>query len=418
MTSDVRREAEAWFAANWDPDVTLGEWWSRLAESGWGYPAWPLGMYGKGLPGPVTPLVAQARRRAGALGPAGGVAAFLVAPTILQHGSAEQQRRYLADIVTGRALWCQLFSEPGAGSDLANVRTRAARCTDGWTVNGQKMWTSGAHLADYGILLARTDADADKHHGLTMFVIDMRQPGIRVEPIREMTGDAMTNEVFLSDAHVRDDQLVGAVGKGWHVARTTLSHERNMLGAGSMSGSGGMAGARVERPDLSERVGDIALRAGRTPQAGKFGGGSADLIVELARRHGVVHDPLVRQDIARIYSLLRIAQFTSMRAQDTAQLGRAPGAEASIGKLLAGSLSRLSRDAVLRIMGPHGLLAGADETTNGRVERLVLTSPLWSIGGGTDEIQRTVIGEKVLGLPPEPRVDKGIPFKDLKAGRA
>lgn len=414
---DVRREAAEWFERNWNPQLTLGDWWTALAASGWGYPTWPKAWYGKGLSASMARVVIEERRRAGALGPAGGVAASLAAPTIIRHGSAAQQQRFLPDIVAGRTLWCQLFSEPGAGSDLASVQTSAVLDGDEWVLSGQKVWTSGAHIADYGILIARTDVEADKHHGITYFVVNMRQPGIEIRPIREMTGDAVFNEVFLTDVRTPAENVIGAVNDGWTVALTTLGHERTTLGAGSMSSAGGMSGVSVSRPDLAEKAGDVAARAGRSARTGEFGGGSGDLIVELARRFGRTGDPLVRQDIARIYSLLRIAHFTSLRAQAAAERGRPPGPEASIGKLAASRLSRLARDAVLQVMGPYGLLAGPDEVTNGRAERLVLSSPLWSIGGGTDEVQRNVIGERVLGLPAEPRVDKGVPFKDLKVGR-
>lgn len=414
---EIRRDAAAWFASNWSPDLTLAEWWGQLADSGWGYPTWPTSWYGRGLSSSEARVVQEERRRVGALGPAGGVAATLAAPTILRHGTPSQQRRFLPDIVTGRALWCQLFSEPGAGSDLASVQTRGTFDGDSWVISGQKVWTSGAHVADFGILIARTDVNADKHHGITYFVVDMRQPGVEVRPIREMTGDAVFNEVFLTEVRVPAEQVIGEVNDGWRVALTTLGHERTTLGAGSMSSAGGMSGISVSRPNLDEPVGDIAARVGRSAGTGRFGGGSGDLIVELARRFDKLGDPVVRQDIARIYSMLRIAHFTALRAQAAAERGMPPGPEASIGKLAASRLSRLARDATLHVLGAHGLLAGADEATGGRVERLALSTPLWSIGGGTDEVQHNVIGERVLGLPAEPRVDKGVPFRELKVGR-
>ena len=193
----VQREAARWFKQAWDPDMRLGEWWTALAESGWGYPTWPSEWFGKGLPTAVARIVVEERRKAGALGPPNGVATTLAAPTIIKHGSDEQRMNYLPDIVSGRTVWCQLFSEPEAGSDLASVRTVARRDGDRWIVTGQKVWTSGAQIADFGILLARTNSTAERHRGLSYFVIDMRQEAVTSQPIKEMTGDAAFNAVFL-----------------------------------------------------------------------------------------------------------------------------------------------------------------------------------------------------------------------------
>jgi len=409
-----RELARNWFSQNWDPEMSLGAWWELLAESGWGYPTWPTEWYGRGLSSSAARAVMEERRRVGALGPAGGVATTLAAPTILTWGTQELKKWFIPEMVRGRQVWCQLFSEPGSGSDLASLRTRAVRDGDEWRITGQKVWSSGAHLADFGILIARSDPDQEKHRGITYFIIDMRQAGIEVRPIREMTGEALFNEVFFDEAHIPDHYRVGDVNEGWRVALTTLGHERSTLGAGSMGSSGGMSGMSVSRPDLSERVGDVASRSGRNAATGRYGGGNGDLLVELAQQYGKLKDPLVRQDIAKVYSLLRIGTFTAGRVQAAAQSGAQPGPEMSVGKLAATRLSRLVRDALPRVLGPAGMLGGPSDVTGGRVEKVVLSSPLWSIGGGTDEIQHNIVGERVLGLPPEPRVDKGVPFRDLR----
>jgi len=215
----VRAEAAEWFEANWDPSLPLGAWWMLLARSGWGFPTWPTEWFGRGLAPNLIRTVAAARRAIGAVGPPAGIAQNLAGPTILAHGTEEQKQRFLPGIVGGE-IWCQLFSEPGAGSDLASAQTSAVLDGDEWVVNGQKVWTSGAQVARYGILVARTDPSLPKHQGLSYFVIEMAQPGIEVRPIREMTGRAIFNEVFFTDARVPAENRIGGLGEGWAVALT------------------------------------------------------------------------------------------------------------------------------------------------------------------------------------------------------
>ncbi|MCU1354023.1 MAG: putative acyl-CoA dehydrogenase, partial [Acidimicrobiales bacterium] len=233
MADDVRTEVKAFLADSWDPDLTVGEWWERLADSGWAVPMWPEEWHGRGLSRDEANGVTAEIREAGALGPPGGLGVLLAGPTIVAHGTDEQKRRYLRPIVTGQEAWCQLFSEPEAGSDLAGLRSAAVRDGDEWIVNGQKVWTSGAQYADLGMLMARTDPDVPKHSGISYFAIDMHQAtAIDVRPLREMTGRAMFNEVFLSDARVPHDALIGGLNNGWAVGNTTLMFERAGLGAG------------------------------------------------------------------------------------------------------------------------------------------------------------------------------------------
>ena len=413
----VRAEAKAWFEANWDADLSLREWWQRLADSGWGFPTWSPDWYGRGLSSDLAAVVAEERTRVGAFGPPSGIGVMMAGPTLVTHATDEQKRRFLPNMVSGREVWCQLFSEPGSGSDLASLQARAVRDGDEWIVNGQKVWTSGAQFSRWGILIARTNPDQPKHKGVTYFVIDMDQPGVEVRPLREMTGGATFNEVFLTDARVPHENVIGDVDEGWGVAVTTLAHERNSLGAGGMGGMAG-GGALFGTPDLDGRVGDVAAQPGEGELSGfsMFAGGGASMVKLLPQMLGRGNDALVRQDVARLYTLLEIARFTGLRAQAAAARGERPGPAVSTGKLMASTIVRTLRDAGLAMEGASGMLAGADAPFNGMLQTLALFSPAVSIAGGTDQVQRNIIGERVLGLPAEPRVDKDLPFRELKVG--
>ncbi|HEX5366884.1 MAG TPA: acyl-CoA dehydrogenase family protein [Acidimicrobiales bacterium] len=404
-------EAAAWFREHWDPDMPLREWWRLLAESGWGFPTWPVGTYGRGLSTDAARAVADARRDTGVAPPPAGIAQNLAGPTIIAHGTDEQKSRFLPGIVAGE-VWCQLFSEPGAGSDLASLQTRAQRDGDEWVVNGQKVWTSGAHIARYGILVARTDPTVPKHRGLSYFVIAMDQPGIEVRPIREMTGRAIFNEVFMTDARVPGENQIGGLGEGWSVALTTLANERTMLGAGSFGSSGSGLDIRALDPDAPAG----SLVRGGPPPEGRRHGGAADLLTAVVERYGRGDDPVARQEVARIHSLIEIARYTDLRAKAAIEAGGRPGPEVSVGKLAASHLLRTMRDTLFRLCGPDATLWGEDAPWGGRVHEVGLSSYLISIGGGTDQIQRNIIGERVLGLPREPRADKDVPFNELKVG--
>jgi alkylation response protein AidB-like acyl-CoA dehydrogenase len=420
----VRAAARAWFEAQWSPDLRLGEWWSRLGESGYGFPTWPVGAYGLGLTSDGARVVGEERARVGAYGPPSGIGPMMAGPTVATHGTPEQIERLLPALVGGREIWCQLFSEPGAGSDLAGIQTRAVRDGDEWIVNGQKVWTSGAQHSRWGILIARTNPEAVKHDGITYFVIDLHQPGVEVRPLKEMTGGATFNEVFLTDARVPHENLLGDVDRGWSVALTTLSHERTNLGAGAMGGMAGGAMLGIEiggpssggggrgrgGPDLSARVGDLVKASSE---------GGMDMTAGMAMfkmmpmMFGRQSDPLTRQEFARIHTLVEIARYTGLRAKAAAARGERPGPEASTGKLAMSHLMRAMREALLRLEGPHGQLMGDDAPMGGMAQWMALFSPAISIAGGTDEVQRNIIGERVLGLPVEPRPDKDVPFRTL-----
>src|SRR6202140_3338089 len=256
--TDVSTELKTWLHDNWDPDLTVREWWQRLGESGWAAPTWPVEWYGKGLSRPEGLQVQRIIREFGALGPPGGLGLLPAGPTIIVQGTEEQKRRYLPGIVTGAEGWCQLFREPQAGSDLAGLQTRALKDGDEWIVNGQKVWTSGGQYADLGMLLARTDPEVPKHQGISYFAFEMLQDGVDVRPLKEMTGHALFNEVFITHCRVADSALIGGVNNGWAAANTTLMNERAGLG----SGGGNAAGGGLAQPGtvpgyLGKRVGDL-----------------------------------------------------------------------------------------------------------------------------------------------------------------
>jgi alkylation response protein AidB-like acyl-CoA dehydrogenase len=296
----------------------------------------------------------------------------LVGPTLLAHGTPEQCARWLPKIATGEEIWCQLFSEPGAGSDLAGLAARVIARGDAWHARGQKVWTSRGAYSQWGLLLARHDPTVRKHEGITAFGIDMHTPGVDVRPLRQMNGDAHFSEVFLDDAFVADADRIGGVGEGWRVALTCLSYERGASTAGGTSGL-----LDVER------------------------------LVALARARGVAESPVVRDALARLIIEVRVMSYTARRARDSARAGR-PGPEGSGMKLRGSKMFRDYTELALRILGADATCDPRDE-----LQTLFLTAPSLSIRGGTDEIQRNIVGERVLGLPTEPRVDRDQPFDQL-----
>jgi alkylation response protein AidB-like acyl-CoA dehydrogenase len=343
---------------------------ATLAPGGWGVPTWPAAWGGRDATPEQAAIVATelARFEVPDLYPF-MVGTALVGPTILTHGSEAQKARWLPSIASGEEIWCQLFSEPDAGSDLAALSCRAVRDGSEWHVTGQKVWSSRAHYSKWGLLLARTDVDVPKHAGITAFALDMSAPGVSVRPLRQMNGDVHFNEVFMDDAVVADDDRIGEVGDGWRVAITTLMHERGALGPG--------------------------------------GGPGRRELLELVRSRGAATDPLIRQRAAAVVSQLEVGRLTNLRARAAMQGGRPPGPEGSGAKLRgAEAIKGLAGLAV--DVGGLGALVGEDEWLT-----LFLTAPSISIRGGTDEIQRNILGERVLGLPSEPRVDKGVPFKEV-----
>ncbi|MCU1452739.1 MAG: putative acyl-CoA dehydrogenase [Acidimicrobiales bacterium] len=417
MADDVRSEVQGWLASHWDPDLEVGAWWELLADSGWAVPMWPEEWHGRGLSRDEANTVTAEIRAAGALGPPGGLGVLLAGPTIVAQGSDEQKRRYLRPIVTGQEAWCQLFSEPEAGSDLAGLRCAAVRDGDEWVVNGQKVWTSGGQFADLGMLMARTDPDVPKHRGISYFAIDMHQPGaVEVRPLREMTGRAMFNEVFLSDARVPHDALIGGLNNGWAVGNTTLMFERAGLGAG-----GGGAGGTAALPGtlaghLHKRAGDLVKGSGSGPGS-ILNGVGAKALIDLARGTGASSDATLRQDLARLHTMQELARYSNLRLKAAKAAGQDVPGLANLSKLAMSAMMRLVRDLGPRILGPAGQLAGKDAPLGGMITELTLFAPAVSIYGGSDEVQHNIIGERVLGLPSEPRTDKTLPFNQLAKSR-
>ncbi len=310
-----------------------------------------------------------------------GIGLGMVAPTILAHAEEQVKDRYLPKMYRGDIIGAQLFSEPGTGSDLASLQTKAERDGDEWVITGQKVWTSGAHYADIGEVICRTDPDLPKHKGLTGFVIDMRAPGVDIRPLRQMTGGSSFNEVFFDGLRVPDDHRLGDVNQGWTVALTTLLNERASIGAGSASG--GMGGV-----------------------------GNAARLIEMLRHFGLENDPIYRQELASVYMGFQVAKWNNQRAMDKIKAGQAPGPELSGAKLSLTRNMQAVTEFAAKVLGPK-LVADTGEWGTYAWGQLVCGVPGMRVAGGTDEVLRKIIGEQVLGLPKEPGIDTKSPFKDL-----
>ncbi len=407
--ASVQADVRSWLEGHWDPELSLVAWRRLLLDAGWAAPSWPVGWHGRGLPEWSDGVVAGALAVVGAPGPPPGVGTALAAPTLLTHGSDDLKGMLLGPILTGEHHWCQLFSEPGAGSDLAGLTTRAERDGDQWVVTGQKVWSTSAHHADFGLLLARSDWDVPKHRGLTCFVLPMDQDGVEVRPLRQMNDHSSFNEVFLTGARIPAGHVVGEVGGGWPVALTTLAYERRygvaMAGRDAAAGDGRAAReAEIEAAEHRRTYAWYPQRAGRP-----------DLLVERARAAGLAADPVVRQRVAAVDALTRANRWTAERARAARALGRAPGPEGSLGKLGTSVVARAASQGHSLIGGAAGLLTGSDAAlagASGAVAAEVLVSvPAQSIAGGTDEIQKTIVADRVLGLPREPQTDRDLPFR-------
>jgi alkylation response protein AidB-like acyl-CoA dehydrogenase len=392
----LRGEVRGFVAEAWDPDLALVEWRRRLVAAGLAVPSWPARWGGRGLGAWADEVVAHELVAAGAVGPPVGSGMLLAAPTILAQGPDQLRDRYLVPTATGELTWCQLFSEPGAGSDLAGLSTRAELDGDEWVISGQKLWTTSAHHADVGMLLARTDPSVAKHAGITYLVLPMRQAGVEVRPLRQMNEHSSFNEVFLTDARAPRDNVVGAVGEGWKAALTTLAFERRfgMFGRPHYSAAPGRAldEARAEADRHFATYAWYPQRAGRV-----------DLVVERAQATGRGRDPVVRQQIARLLSVQQIAGWTAARARAALALGRTPGPEGSIGKLASSLVARQAAAVHASITGADAMLTGPDSPMGGVIAEVLVSTPAQSIAGGTDEIQHNILGERALGLPREPK---------------
>ena len=406
--ASVRAEVRAWLEANWNPELGLVEWRNKLADAGWGVPHWPKEWYGRDLPAGLVTVVDEEFTRIGAIGVAKAGIRMLAAATILAHGTDMHKEKFLRRILTGEDTWCQLFSEPGSGSDVAGAVTRAEFRGNQWVVNGQKVWTTSAHHAHWGLLLARTDWNQVKHKGLSYFIIDMHQPGVTVQPLRQMNGHASFNQVFLTDATVQPEFLVANVGDGWAVTTTTLMHERR--GADALR-SWAMGSDRKGRTYDEERA-EIAT----TMEPYKWypqRAGRVDLVLPRARETGQIDDPVVRQEVAKLLIMAKTAEWTARRARTAQERGGPQGPEGSLGKLIASHVARAAARMHTQLSGANALLTGDDSPMGGVIAEILVSVPATSIAGGTDEIQRNIIAERVLRMPKEPSVDTDRPFRDV-----
>ena len=406
--SAVRTEVRAWLEANWDANLGLVEWRNKLIDSGWGAPHWPNQWYGRDLPAGLVPVVEDEFQRIGAIGVAKVGIRVLAAATILAHGTDMHKQKFLRRILTGEDTWCQLFSEPGSGSDVAGAVTRAEMRGNQWVVNGQKVWTTSAHKADWGLLLARTDWDQRKHRGLSYFVIDMKQPGVSVHPLRQMNGHASFNQVFLTDAKVEPEFLVANVGDGWTVTTTTLMHERRSADALRSWAQASDRPGRAYDDERAEIVSTMEPYKWYPQRAGRV-----DLIMPRARETGAINDPVVRQEIARLLVMSKAAEWTARCARTAQEQGRPQGPEGSLGKLASSYIARAAARVHTQLSGADALLTGDDSPMGGVIAEIFVSVPATSIAGGTDEIQRNIIAERVLKMPKEPSVDTDKPFRDV-----
>ncbi len=351
-------------------------WQGKLAEAGLAGVVWPKELGGQGL-GPIEQVIVnQEIGAAGVPGILDVIGVGMLGPTIIAHGTEEQKARYLGPMLHGDEVWCQLFSEPAAGSDLAGVQSRATPRDDGgWTLNGQKVWTTNAQFASYGLLLARTDPDVPKHKGLTMFVVPMDAPGVTVRGLRQISGEAEFNEVFFDDVRLDADAVVGGVGNGWGTALTTLMFERLTIGLGSEG-----LGYRADR--FAKPIAD-------------------DPVARL--------EPEVRQRLGEAAADFIALRFIGYRTLTALQSGQIPGPESALAKVTTVNAAIAATDLIADVIGPDAL----DDDHEWAYAISFL--PGLKSAGGTEEILRNTVGERVLGLPPEPRLDKGIPFSDLRA---
>jgi len=388
----LRQEVRVWLADHWVEGVDRYEFLDAVVDAGYATPRWAPALGGLGLASPAADTIAEAFANAGA--PGGGQdLTNLWAGTLVDHAPGDLRDRLVRQLLTGRLQMCLLYSEPGAGSDLGGLQTKAEPDgAGGWIVTGQKVWTSNAPRAEYGFLLARTNWDVPKHQGISFLLLPMRQPGIDIRPIRQITGETHFNEVFIDEARVPSGHLLGEVGGGWSVLKTALAYERAHMGA------------RARRPNIvgGEQAGQSTARVGD----------DVDLLA-LARQLGRDDDPVLRQDLARIVSLQRIHHWNGQRGKDESRMGR----PSSIGLLAKLGLSRFFHQRAQvqhRLVGAEAMLDGASSNRAAVANFMALNAYFTSIGGGTDEIQRNIIGERVLGLPRDIEVDRGLSFREVR----
>lgn len=399
-------ETRDWIASHWDESITLREWWQRMADAALSFPRWPKEWFGRDASQREFNEILRAFGDADVLSGPTGLGVLMGAPVTMTYGTQEQKERWLPALATGVEGWCQLFSEPGAGSDLASSSCRAERDGDEWIINGQKIWTSGALHSSRGMLVARTDFDLPKHKGLTYFIIDLDQPGVEIRPIKQMNGKSHFNEVFFTDARVHDSARISDVNNGWAITTATLGFERSGLSEGTGGGTRIAAGAQAG--NLDKEVGELLRRAKASKEHPDEYGGLFENIVTLTSP-----TPQQRRRLVDLEANERIAELTRLRITAAAKSGKPVDSVASTMKLHWTNGLRISRDLGMELLGANGMLTTDDQPLEGTVQHFFLSMPSASIAGGSDEVQRNIIGERALGLPKDVQPDPSTPFRDI-----
>ena len=389
-----REEAASWLAENAPTDDAFRAmtpleqakvWQKRKYDAGWACMGWAPEFGGRGASAIEEVIWRQEESQYDLPANFFLIGQGMIGPTLMAWASDEDKARFLPPLASGEEVWCQLFSEPAGGSDLAALRTRAERDGDDWIINGQKIWTSGAHYSDYGVIVVRTDPTVPKHKGLSYFYVDMKAPGVEIKPIKQLTGDSDFNEVYFTDVRVSDSQRLGEVGQGWQVSLTTLMNERAAIG-----GSFGQM--------------DVSLAMSVAEE------------VEIDGRPAL-EDAAVRARIANWYVQEAGLKYTGYRSLTALSRGALPGPENSIGKLVGAPKMQAMSSYLMDLLGASGAIADESLAAKaGIIQRAYMGAPGLRIAGGTDEIMANIIAERVLGLPQEPRLDKGIPFNEVPTG--
>jgi len=366
------------------PQLDVEQFLADLGESGWAAPTWPAEYAGAGLSPSQARNVNDELNRFQVPRSWNIIGIGMGGPTILQWGTEEQKQKYLLPMVQNKEIWCQLFSEPGNGSDAAGLATRAVKDGEEWVITGQKVWTTFAHMAKWGLLLARSNPDLPKHKGLSYFIIDMQAPGVEVRPLVQITGDAEFNEVFMTEVRVPDANRLGPEGEGWGVATTTLMNERVAL-----SGAGSVGAANV-------------------------GGGPADDLVRRAKENGKWDDPVVRDAVMQQVVESRLIKITNLRSASARRSGKQPGPEGSVTKLLQAEHNQRLQALAVDLLGPSGTAwTGGDTAAPAQIVRGFLRARANTIEGGTSEVMRNILGDRVLGLPREPDPSRELPWSQV-----
>lgn len=352
---------------------------TALADAGLAGLAYPIEYGGQGLPQGYEDVWRAEAGKYPRVAAILSISHGMCLPMLNEYGTTEQRAAYQHKVIRGEEVWCQMFSEPGAGSDVASLQSRAILDGDEWLLNGQKVWTTSAHLCDRGIVIARTDFDQPKHRGISMFILDMTAPGVEIRPIHQIDGGKRFNEIFFTDVRIPADHQIGPINEGWRLATAMLMYERVAIGTGAKDGV------------LHER---------------------ADKLIGEAQRRGRTDEPVIRQSLMKMYSAEVCQSLMSLRSRAEMEAGKTPGPGGSLGKLAGSRIAASYRDLSLAIVGPSSVAGEGD----GVWAKEALTTFSSGIAGGTNEIQRNIIGERVLGLPREPSVDKDLPFRDLKVG--